>query len=69
MGGPPRAALMSIPPFQLQQIDHVVLRVRDIVAMQAFYCDVLGCREERRQDETVSIEFRDDQGPRDAPSG
>lgn len=38
-------------PFQLQQIDHVVLRVRDVTLMQAFYCDVLGCSVERRQDE------------------
>ena len=36
-------APMTLPPFRLQQIDHVVLRVRDTAAMQAFYCDVLGC--------------------------
>lgn len=40
---------MNAPPFQLQQIDHVVLRVRDTAAMSAFYCDVLGCRIERDQ--------------------
>ena len=27
---------------QLREIDHVVLRVRDIDAMRRFYCDVLG---------------------------
>ena len=47
-----------MPPFQLQQIDHVVLRVRDVAAMQAFYCDVLGCREERRQDEIGLVQLR-----------
>ena len=28
---------------RIRDIDHVVLRVRDPVRMQAFYCDVLGC--------------------------
>ena len=27
---------------QIRNIDHLVLRVRDIEAMRAFYCDVLG---------------------------
>ena len=49
---------MNKPPFQLQQIDHVVLRVRDGAAMQAFYCDVLGCSIERRQDEIGLIQLR-----------
>jgi glyoxylase I family protein len=49
---------MPTPPFQLQRIDHVVLRVRDLAAMQAFYCDVLGCREERRQDEIGLVQLR-----------
>ena len=45
-------------PFQLQQIDHVVLRVRDVAAMQAFYCDVLGCTVERRQDAIGLLQLR-----------
>ena len=49
---------MDKPPFQLQQIDHVVLRVRDGAAMQAFYCDVLGCSVERRQDGIGLIQLR-----------
>ena len=49
---------MSKRPFALQRIDHVVLRVRDVVAMQAFYCDVLGCREERRQEEIGLVQLR-----------
>ena len=45
-------------PFVLQQIDHLVLRVRDIDAMRAFYCDVLGCRVDRRQDEIGLLQLR-----------
>ncbi|GAA0720429.1 VOC family protein [Dokdonella soli] len=49
---------MNTPPFRLLQIDHVVLRVRDSVAMQAFYCDVLGCTVERRQDAIGLLQLR-----------
>ncbi len=45
-------------PFQLRQIDHVVLRVHDIDAMQSFYCGVLGCTIERRQDEIGLLQLR-----------
>src|SRR3546814_11801024 len=34
--------------FRIRSLDHVVLRVRDMERMIAFYVDVLGCREERR---------------------
>jgi glyoxylase I family protein len=37
------------PPFSILRLDHVVLRVRDVAAMQAFYCGVLGCRLERER--------------------
>lgn len=36
-------------PFRLRQLDHVVLRVRDVEAMRRFYCDVLGCTPELDQ--------------------
>ncbi len=39
---------MAPPPFALVQIDHVVLRVRDLQRALDFYCGVLGCAEERR---------------------
>lgn len=45
-------------PFDVRQIDHLVLRVRDIDAMRSFYCEVLGCREERRQDEIGLLQLR-----------
>ena len=48
---------MSVP-FRLRRLDHVVLRVRDVAAMQRFYCDVLGCVVEKRQDEIGSFQLR-----------
>jgi len=49
---------MDKPPFQLRHIDHVVLRVRDVVGMQAFYCGVLGCTVERREDGIGLLQLR-----------
>ena len=49
---------MRARPFQLVQLAHVVLRVRDTAAMIAFYCDVLGCSLERRQDEIGLVQLR-----------
>ena len=43
---------------RIAEIDHVVLRVIDTAAMRRFYCDVLGCREERRQDEIGLVQLR-----------
>jgi len=37
-------------PFQLTQIDHVVLRVRDLDAALHFYRDVLGCTLDKVQE-------------------
>jgi glyoxylase I family protein len=53
----PAGPAMSTP-FRLCRIDHVVLRVRDVAAMQAFYCDVLGCSVERRQDGIGLLQLR-----------
>lgn len=50
--------MSSRPPFALLQLDHVVLRVRDAPAMQAFYCDVLGCTLERRQEPLGLVQLR-----------
>jgi glyoxylase I family protein len=46
------------PPFALRQIDHLVLRVRDVESMRAFYCDVLGCGIERRQEDIGLLQLR-----------
>ncbi len=43
---------------QIREIDHLVLRVVDLSAMLRFYCDGLGCRVERRQDEIGLIQLR-----------
>lgn len=43
---------------RIGEIDHVVLRAIDMAAMQRFYCDVLGCQEERRQDEIGLVQLR-----------
>ncbi len=42
----------------IKGIDHVVLRVRDLPRMLAFYSDVLGCREERRVDKLGLVQLR-----------
>ena len=39
---------------EIRGIDHVVLRVTDVAAALRFYCDVLGCSEERRLDELAT---------------
>ena len=46
------------PPFILRQIDHVVLRIRDLGASLHFYCDVLGCTVDKRQEGIGLIQVR-----------
>lgn len=48
---------MSVP-FRLRQLDHVVLRVRDVAGMRRFYCDVLGCTPELDQPEIGLYQLR-----------
>jgi glyoxylase I family protein len=43
---------------RIGEIDHVVLRAIDLEAMQRFYGEVLGCREERRQDAIGLVQLR-----------
>lgn len=42
----------------IREIDHIVLRVLDMDAMSRFYCDVLGCAVERRQDGLGLLQLR-----------
>ena len=44
--------------FRILAIDHVVLRVHDLASMLAFYCGVLGCTEERRQEAIGLVQLR-----------
>lgn len=46
------------PPFRLAQIDHIVLRVRDMPSALGFYCTVLGCVEERRVPQFGLVQLR-----------
>lgn len=43
---------------RLREIDHVVLRVVDLARMERFYCDVLGCAVEKRQDDIGLVQLR-----------
>lgn len=43
---------------RIREIDHIVLRVVDLDRMLRFYCDVLGCTVERRQDELGLVQLR-----------
>lgn len=49
---------MSAIPFRLRHLDHIVLRVIDLPAMLDFYLNVLGCTEERRQEEIGLYQLR-----------
>jgi catechol 2,3-dioxygenase-like lactoylglutathione lyase family enzyme len=42
---------MATRPFDVQRLDHVVLRVRDLDRSEAFYREVLGCAVARRRDD------------------
>ncbi|HEY6455646.1 MAG TPA: VOC family protein [Steroidobacteraceae bacterium] len=43
---------------KIREIDHLVLRVIDLPGMLDFYCRVLGCVVERRQDELGLVQLR-----------
>jgi len=42
----------------IREIDHLVLRVVDLDRMLRFYCGVLGCSVERRQDDIGLVQLR-----------
>jgi catechol 2,3-dioxygenase-like lactoylglutathione lyase family enzyme len=44
--------------FQIQDIDHIVLRVSDLERMIDFYCNVLGCRLEWRRPDLGLVHLR-----------
>lgn len=59
-------------PFEIKQLDHIVLRVQDMQASLDFYTRTLGCRIEKRRDDlgmihlgagTSMIDLVDARGP------
>jgi glyoxylase I family protein len=49
---------MRMAAIRIREIDHVVLRARDQEKLVRFYCDVLGCTIERRQDAIGLVQLR-----------
>jgi catechol 2,3-dioxygenase-like lactoylglutathione lyase family enzyme len=45
-------------PFSLREIDHLVLRIAELDRSLAFYCGVLGCTVERRQEAIGLVQLR-----------
>jgi catechol 2,3-dioxygenase-like lactoylglutathione lyase family enzyme len=45
-------------PFAIRDIDHLVLRVRDVAKVQAFYVEVLGCTLEKVQGDIGLVQLR-----------
>ena len=45
-------------PIRIREIDHVVLRVRDLERSLHFYTEVLGCHEERRIEKLGLVQLR-----------
>ena len=43
---------------RIRDIDHLVLRVVDLAAMERFYCEALGCSIEKRQESIGLIQLR-----------
>lgn len=50
--------MIRATPIAVREIDHLVLRVRDVGAMIRFYGEVLGCPVERRQDKIGLVQLR-----------
>ena len=49
---------MPKPPFSVERIDHVVLRVADLKRSEVFYLSVLGCAEVKRRDDLGLVHLR-----------
>jgi catechol 2,3-dioxygenase-like lactoylglutathione lyase family enzyme len=44
--------------FTILGLDHVVLRASDMAGLERFYCDVLGCTVERREEDFGLVQLR-----------
>lgn len=61
IGAPLRAAGTGMSAqfsISIREIDHVVLRVRDVERMREFYCTVLGCSLEKVQEDIGLVQLR-----------
>lgn len=47
-----------MPPFSVERLDHIVLRVADLERSVAFYVGVLGLRVERRREDLGLVQLR-----------
>jgi glyoxylase I family protein len=47
-----------VHPIRIREIDHIVLRARDQGALVRFYCEVLGCTVEKRQEAIGLVQLR-----------
>jgi catechol 2,3-dioxygenase-like lactoylglutathione lyase family enzyme len=47
-----------VRPIEIRCIDHVVLRVADLGRSLHFYCEILGCAEERRLEALGLVQLR-----------
>jgi catechol 2,3-dioxygenase-like lactoylglutathione lyase family enzyme len=47
-----------VNPIRIREIDHVVLRVRDLERQRRFYCEVLGCTVDRVQEAIGLVQLR-----------
>jgi glyoxylase I family protein len=48
----------SKPPMSLVGLDHLVIRAHDPEGLVRFYCEVLGCRIDKRQPELGLVQLR-----------
>lgn len=51
-------AIVDTAALTILGIDHLVLRARDMNRMIGFYCDVLGCTVEKRQEKLGLVQLR-----------
>ena len=49
---------MSTVPFSVRELDHVVLRIRDLERSLAFYAGVLGCTVDKHQEKIGLMQLR-----------
>ncbi|MBT4908090.1 MAG: VOC family protein [Rhodospirillaceae bacterium] len=48
----------ATPPFEMEGLDHLVIRCVDLDAMTHFYCDLLGCTIDRHNKEVDLLQLR-----------